>query len=104
MITRYTSTEAGVCTSTLVDDDAEVVATTVGRPAPEVESRIVDPDDGTGQSTGEVGEVRCRSAAMIRGYWRDPKRTTKPSTPTAGCTPATSASWVPTATFASSDA
>ena len=77
VITRYTSTEAGVCTSTLVDDDAEVVATTVGRPAPEVELRIVDPDDGSEQPTGEVGEVRCRSAAMMRGYWRDPERTTE---------------------------
>jgi acyl-CoA synthetase (AMP-forming)/AMP-acid ligase II len=75
VITRYTSTEAGVCTSTLVDDDAEVVATTVGRPAPEVELRIVDPNDGSVQSTGEVGEVRCRSAAMMRGYWRDRERT-----------------------------
>ena len=75
VITRYTSTEAGVCTSTLVDDDAEVVATTVGRPAPEVELRIVDPADGRVQPTGDVGEVQCRSAAMMRGYWRDPART-----------------------------
>jgi acyl-CoA synthetase (AMP-forming)/AMP-acid ligase II len=58
-----------------VDDDAEVVATTVGRPAPEVELRIVDPADGREQPTGEVGEVQCRSAAMMRGYWRDPVRT-----------------------------
>src|SRR5215207_9839749 len=75
VITRYTSTEAGVCTSTLVDDDAEVVATTVGRPAPEVELRIVDPADGRVQPTCDVGEVQCRSAAMMRGYWRDPART-----------------------------
>ena len=77
VITRYTSTEAGVTTSTLVGDDAEVVATTVGRPAPEVELRIVDPDDGSVQPTGEVGEMRCRSPAMMRGYWRDPERTTE---------------------------
>jgi acyl-CoA synthetase (AMP-forming)/AMP-acid ligase II len=75
VITRYTSTEAGVCTSTLADDDAEVVATTVGRPAPEVELRIVDPGAGSEQPAGEVGEVQCRSAAMMRGYWRDPERT-----------------------------
>jgi acyl-CoA synthetase (AMP-forming)/AMP-acid ligase II len=75
VITRYTSTEAGVCTSTLVDDDAEAVATTVGRPAPAVELRIVDPAGGGAQPAGEVGEVQCRSAAMMRGYWRDPERT-----------------------------
>jgi acyl-CoA synthetase (AMP-forming)/AMP-acid ligase II len=75
VITRYTSTEAGVCTSTVVTDDADVVATTVGRPAPEVELRIVDAGDGSEQPAGAVGEVQCRSAAMMRGYWRDPERT-----------------------------
>jgi acyl-CoA synthetase (AMP-forming)/AMP-acid ligase II len=75
VITRYTSTEAGVCTSTLVSDDDEVVATTVGRPAPEVALRIVDPANGREQAVGDVGEVCCKSAAMMRGYWRDPART-----------------------------
>lgn len=76
VITRYTSTEAGVCTSTLVGDDDEIVATTVGRPAPEVELRIVDAAGGSGvKPDGEVGEVCCRSPAMMRGYWRDPART-----------------------------
>jgi acyl-CoA synthetase (AMP-forming)/AMP-acid ligase II len=75
VITRYTSTEAGVTTSTLVSDPDEVVATTVGRPAPEVELRIVDPESGAVMSTEAVGEVVCRSPAMMRGYWRDPART-----------------------------
>jgi acyl-CoA synthetase (AMP-forming)/AMP-acid ligase II len=75
VITRYTSTEAGVCTSTLVGDDDEIVATTVGRPAPDVELRIVDTASGREQPVGEVGEVCCRSPAMMRGYWRDPART-----------------------------
>jgi acyl-CoA synthetase (AMP-forming)/AMP-acid ligase II len=75
VITRYTSTEAGVCTSTLVGDDDEVVATTVGRPAPEVELRIVDPAGDDEVPAGEVGEVWCRSPAMMRGYWHDPART-----------------------------
>jgi acyl-CoA synthetase (AMP-forming)/AMP-acid ligase II len=75
VVTRYTSTEAGVCTSTLVGDDDEVVATTVGRPAPEVELRIVDPTGGGEQPVGDVGEVCCKSPAMMRGYWRDPART-----------------------------
>jgi acyl-CoA synthetase (AMP-forming)/AMP-acid ligase II len=75
VVARYTSTEAGVCTSTLVGDDDEVVATTVGRPAPEVELRIVEPGGGGEQPAGEVGEVCCKSPAMMRGYWRDPERT-----------------------------
>jgi acyl-CoA synthetase (AMP-forming)/AMP-acid ligase II len=79
VLTRYTSTEAGVCTSTRIGDDDEVVATTVGRPAPEVELRITGTDDASAPpgelGPGEVGEVWCRSPAMMRGYWQDPERT-----------------------------
>ncbi|HYV59842.1 MAG TPA: AMP-binding protein [Acidimicrobiia bacterium] len=75
VITRYTSTEAGVCTSTLVGDDDEIVATTVGRPAPEVDLSIVDTAGGDELPAGEIGEVSCRSPGMMRGYWRDPART-----------------------------
>ena len=74
VITRYTSTEAGVTTSTRVDDPPEVIAHTVGRPAPEVELRIIS-DDGETLPEGEVGEVVCRSDAMMRGYWHDPELT-----------------------------
>ena len=74
VLTRYTSTEAGVTTSTRIGDSDEVVATTVGRPAPEVELRIVSPE-GDPLPDGEVGEVICRSPAMTLGYWRDPELT-----------------------------
>jgi acyl-CoA synthetase (AMP-forming)/AMP-acid ligase II len=77
VITRYTSTEAGVTTSTLATDPDEVIATTVGRPTPEVELAIVDPADGSPRAVGEVGEVICRSPAMMRGYWRDPELTAR---------------------------
>jgi acyl-CoA synthetase (AMP-forming)/AMP-acid ligase II len=68
VITRYTSTEAGVTTSTLVGDGDDVIATTVGRPAPDVELEIR-------AEAGEVGEIVCRSPAMMREYWRDPETT-----------------------------
>jgi acyl-CoA synthetase (AMP-forming)/AMP-acid ligase II len=75
VITRYTSTEAGVATSTVVGDDDEIIATTVGRPAPEVELRIVPPTGharaAAALATEEVGEIICRSPAMMRGYWHD---------------------------------
>jgi acyl-CoA synthetase (AMP-forming)/AMP-acid ligase II len=74
VITRYTSTEAGVTTSTLAGDDDETIANTVGRPAPEVELRITGEHDAA-LPDGQVGEVCCRSAAMFRGYWRDPETT-----------------------------
>jgi acyl-CoA synthetase (AMP-forming)/AMP-acid ligase II len=74
VLTRYTSTEAGVTTSTRIGDPDETVATTVGRPAPEVELRVVDAE-GRDVRPGDVGEVICRSPAMMGGYWRDPDRT-----------------------------
>jgi acyl-CoA synthetase (AMP-forming)/AMP-acid ligase II len=74
VVSRYTSTEAGVTTSTLSGDDDETVATTVGRPAPEVALQIVDRDGAT-LPGGEVGEVVCRSPGMFRGYWHDPDAT-----------------------------
>jgi len=75
VLTRYTSTEAGVTTSTRVGDPDDVVATTVGRPAPEVELRIMAPADGRTLGVNEVGEVISRSPAMMTGYWRDPELT-----------------------------
>ena len=63
VISRYTSTEAGVTTSTVVGDDDEIVATTVGRAAPDVELR----DRRSG--------VR-RRAARGRGR-RDPRALTR---------------------------
>jgi acyl-CoA synthetase (AMP-forming)/AMP-acid ligase II len=47
-----------------------VVATTVGRPVPGVELEVVD-DDGGMVVTGEVGRVRLRSGAVMRGYLGD---------------------------------
>jgi acyl-CoA synthetase (AMP-forming)/AMP-acid ligase II len=75
VITRYTCTEAGVTTSTLVTDPPEVIATTVGKPTPDVELRIVDPATGADQPDGAVGEILSRSPAMMLGYWRDPELT-----------------------------
>jgi acyl-CoA synthetase (AMP-forming)/AMP-acid ligase II len=74
VITRYTSTEAGVTTSTIVGDTDDVIATTVGKPAPDVELRIVAPAADV-PSHDAVGEIICRSPAMMREYWQDPEST-----------------------------
>ena len=74
MLNGYSQTEAGVISGTVVGDPDEVVATTVGRPRAEVALRIVDPA-GDDVPPGEVGEVVCRSPAMMRGYWRDAELT-----------------------------
>ena len=74
VLNGYSSTEAGVITGTRTGDPDDVVAGTVGRPRIEVELRLVD-EAGTDVADGEVGEVICRSPAMMRGYWRDPALT-----------------------------
>ena len=74
VLNGYSSTEAGVITGTAIGDPDDVVAGTVGRARAEVTVRLVDPD-GADVGPGEVGEVICRSPAMMRGYWRDPDLT-----------------------------
>jgi acyl-CoA synthetase (AMP-forming)/AMP-acid ligase II len=75
VLNGYSSTEAGIISGTRVGDPDDVVATTVGRARPDVELRTVALDTGTPTETGEVGEIVCRSPAMMSGYWRDPERT-----------------------------
>jgi acyl-CoA synthetase (AMP-forming)/AMP-acid ligase II len=73
---RYSSTEVGIATASLPDDPPEILTTTVGKPTPGVELRIVDTGNQP-RSAGEVGEVVVRSPATMRGYWRDPAATAK---------------------------
>lgn len=74
VMNRYTSTEAGITTGTGIGDADDVVAETVGRPAPAVELRLLDPD-GAEVTAGEVGEIVVRSPMVMAGYWRDPALT-----------------------------
>ena len=74
VLNGYSQTEAGVISGTVIGDPDEVVAGTVGRPRAEVDLRIVAAD-GTPLPADTVGEVVCRSPAMMRGYWRDPELT-----------------------------
>ncbi len=74
VVIGYTSTEAAITTGTVPGDSPEVISQTVGRARVNVELQVVD-DDGTPCPTGVVGRVRCRSDAVMRGYWHDPERT-----------------------------
>jgi acyl-CoA synthetase (AMP-forming)/AMP-acid ligase II len=71
---RYSSTEVGIATGSLPDDPIDVLSTTVGKPTPGVELRIVD-GEGRAVATDEIGQVIVRSPATMRGYWRDPETT-----------------------------
>jgi acyl-CoA synthetase (AMP-forming)/AMP-acid ligase II len=70
VVVRYTSTETSLGTGTRPGDPDDVVATTVGRPVPGVELELVD-EEGQIVATGDVGRVRLRSGAVMRGYVGD---------------------------------
>ncbi len=74
VVIGYTSTEAALTTGSRPGDSPDLIARTVGRARENVAVRVVD-DDGTVLPTGTVGNVECRSPAVMRGYWRDPERT-----------------------------
>ena len=74
VVIGYTSTEAAISTGTVPGDTPEVISQTVGRPRVNVELEVID-DDAQVCPTGVVGRVRCRSGAVMRGYWQDPART-----------------------------
>lgn len=74
VVIGYTSTEAAITTGSVPGDSPEVISQTVGRPRVNVELEVVD-DGGRSCATGVVGQVRCRSDAVMRGYWQDPART-----------------------------
>jgi len=71
VVVRYTSTEASLGTGTVPGDPDEAVATSVGCPVPGVALVVAD-DEGAPVPAGEVGRVRLRSAAVMRGYWGGP--------------------------------
>jgi acyl-CoA synthetase (AMP-forming)/AMP-acid ligase II len=76
VVTGYGLTEAGTATATGPGDDAEAVATTVGRPRPGFEVRIAGPD-GQSAGAGEAGEVLVRGPSVMAGYLDDPAETAK---------------------------
>ncbi len=76
VVTGYGLTEGGTACGTSDDDDAEAVATTVGRPRPGFEVRIVG-EGGREVAPGEAGEVLLRGGSIMLGYLDDPDETAK---------------------------
>jgi acyl-CoA synthetase (AMP-forming)/AMP-acid ligase II len=74
IVTGYGLTEAGTATATSPDDDVETIATTVGRPRPGFELRIVDAE-GADVPTDTTGEVLLRGGSVMAGYLDDPAAT-----------------------------
>jgi fatty-acyl-CoA synthase len=72
----YGMTETSpVSTQTRRDDSLERRVSTVGRPGPHIEVKIVDPDTGQVVPRGEPGEFCTRGYSVMLGYWDEPDRT-----------------------------
>ena len=70
VITGYGLTEGGTVSATSPGDDAETIATTVGRPRPTFEVRIVD-DQHRDVPQGEAGEILLRGGSVMSHYLDD---------------------------------
>jgi fatty-acyl-CoA synthase len=70
----YGQTEMAPLATILRPDEQLAQAGSAGRPALNVETRVVD-DDGVPVPAGEVGEIVHRSPQATTGYWNDPDKT-----------------------------
>ncbi|MGD0311340.1 MAG: FadD3 family acyl-CoA ligase [Acidimicrobiales bacterium] len=73
VITGYGLTEAGTAAATSPLDDSDTIATTVGRPRPGFELRIVGEEGDVG--VGVPGEVVLRGGSVMAYYLDDPEAT-----------------------------
>ena len=64
-------------TQTTTDDPLEKRVTTIGRPAPHAEIKIVDPATKQIVPRGTAGEQCTRGYMVMLGYWNDPEATAK---------------------------
>ena len=63
------------CTMSSTDDPVEVRVGTVGRPLPEIECKIVDPETGEELPDNVTGEFVARGYNIMKGYYKMPKAT-----------------------------
>ena len=72
----YGQTEASPgCTMSSTDDSLEVRVNTVGRPLPEIECKIVDPETGEDLPDNVDGEFVARGYNIMKGYYKMPGAT-----------------------------
>ena len=76
MTIAYGLTESSpVITQTGVGDPLRTRVTTVGKPLPHTEVKIVDPDSGEVVPRGTPGELCTRGYLVMSGYYRNPRAT-----------------------------
>ena len=76
MTIAYGQTEASpVITQTRPEDSLEIRVSTVGRALPNVEVKIVSPEDSNPLPPGEQGELCTRGYHVMKGYYKMPEAT-----------------------------
>ncbi len=63
------------CTMSSTDDSLEVRVSTVGRPLPQIECKIVHPETYEELPAGEIGEFVARGYNIMKGYYKMPQAT-----------------------------
>src|SRR5690625_4464264 len=72
----YGMTETSpVSMQTRPDDELELRVSTVGRPNPHAEIKIIDPATGETVPVGTDGELCTRGYLVMLGYWEEPEKT-----------------------------
>lgn len=72
----YGQTESSpVITQTRTDDSIEKRVSTVGKPHPNVEVKIIDPVTGDEVEVGTPGELCTRGYLIMKGYYNNPEAT-----------------------------
>ncbi len=74
IVEGYGLTEASPVTHANPAGDANRPGS-IGKPLPDTEARLVDPDSGTEVSGGEVGELVVRGPQIMKGYFNNPLAT-----------------------------
>jgi len=75
IVIGYGQTEASSwITQTRPEDPLELRVSTVGRPLPNIEVKMIDPGTGQGVPNGTVGEI-CAKGFNMKGYYKMPAAT-----------------------------
>lgn len=69
-----TETSPGM-TATRITDSTEIRATTVGRPYPGIDVKVIDPETGEECPVGVQGEMCCKGYNIMKGYYKNPEAT-----------------------------
>jgi fatty-acyl-CoA synthase len=75
VLVSYAQSECPIITSSTPGDPPPLLAETVGRCAPHVEIKVIDPQSGATRQTGETGEICVRGPVVMQGYYRAPEAT-----------------------------